>query len=54
MFRAHNRDIENRVKAMLSEAQSIAQMTTVLFNNLNVQTALRADGGTTISQSNEF
>ena len=46
--------IENRVKALLSEAQSIAQMTTALFNNLNVQAALRADGSTTISQSNEF
>ncbi len=54
MFRARNRDIENRVKALLSEAQSIAQMTTALFNNMDVQAALRADGGTTISQSNEF
>jgi hypothetical protein len=43
-----------QVLHLQEEAQSIAQMTTVLFNNLNVQTALRADGGTTISQSNEF
>jgi hypothetical protein len=46
--------IENRVKALLAEAQSIAQMATALFNNLDVQSSLRADGGTTISQSSEF
>lgn len=46
--------IEDKLKAMLAEAQSIAQIATALFNNLNVGASLRADGGTTISQSNEF
>lgn len=46
--------IEDKLKAMLAEAQSIAQMATALFNNINVGATLRADGGTTVSQSSEF
>jgi len=46
--------IEDKLKAMLAEAQSIAQMTTALFNNITVGATLRADGGTTVSQSQEF
>ena len=46
--------IEDKLKALLAEAQYIAQVSTALFNNLNVQASLRADGGTTVSQSNEF
>lgn len=46
--------IENKLRALLAEAQSIAQMTTSLFNNLHVSASLAANGGTTISQSNEF
>lgn len=46
--------IEDKLKALLAEAQSIAQMTTALFNNINVSASLQANGGTTVSQSNEF
>ena len=46
--------IENKLKALLAEAQAIAQMSTALFNNLNVSASLQANGGTTVSQSNEF
>ena len=46
--------IESKLKAMLAEAQSIAQMTTALFNNLQVHAGITANGGTTVSQSNEF
>lgn len=46
--------IEDKLKAMLAEAQSIAQMTTALFNNIHVGATLQANGGTTVSQSNEF
>ena len=46
--------IENKLKALLAEAQSIAQITTALFNNLNVGAHLNANGGTTVSQSNQF
>ena len=46
--------IEDRLKAMLAEAQAIAQMTTAMFNNLNVQASLRADGGTTVSTSSTY
>lgn len=46
--------IEDKLKVLLAEAQSIAQMATALFNNINVGASLRADGGTTVSQSNEF
>lgn len=46
--------IEDKLKALLAEAQSIAQMATALFNNINVSAALHANGGTTVSQSNEF
>lgn len=46
--------IENKLKALLAEAQSIAQMTTALFNNLHVSASLSANGGTTVSQSGEL
>lgn len=46
--------IEDKLKALLAEAQSIAQMTTALFNNIHVSASLQANGGTTVSQSNEF
>lgn len=46
--------IEDKLKALLAEAQSIAQMTTALFNNIHVGATLQANGGTTVSQSNEF
>jgi hypothetical protein len=45
--------IENKLKALLAEAQGIAQMATAMFNNLNVQASIRADGavaGTVISK----
>lgn len=46
--------IEDKLKALLAEAQAIAQMATALFNNIHVSAALNANGGTTVSQSNEF
>ena len=46
--------IENKLKALLAEAQSIAQMTTALFNNLHVSASLSANGGTTVSQSGDL
>jgi len=46
--------IEDKLKALLSEAQAIAQMATAMFNNLHVQASLHANGGTTVSQSGEL
>lgn len=46
--------IEDRLKAMLAEAQAIAQMTTAMFNNLHVQASLHANGGTAISTTGSF
>ena len=46
--------IEDKLKALLADAQSIAQMTTALFNNIPVGAQLNANGGTTVSQSNQF
>lgn len=46
--------IEDKLKAMLAEAQSIAQVCAAFVNNLHVSASLAANGGTTISQSNEF
>lgn len=46
--------VENKLKALLAECQSIAQMTTALLNNIQVGAHLNANGGTTVSQSNEF
>lgn len=43
--------IEDKLRALLAEAQSIAQISTALFNNLNVQASIRGDGGTTVSQA---
>lgn len=46
--------VDNKLKAMLAECQSIAQMVTGFINNLHVSASLQANGGTTVSQSNEF
>lgn len=46
--------VDNKLKALLAEAQSIAQMVTGFINNLHVSASLQANGGTTVSQSNEF
>lgn len=46
--------IEDKLKAMLAEAQSIAQMTTALFNNIHVGATLQANGGTTVSTSSTY
>lgn len=46
--------IEDKLKAMLAEAQSIAQVCAAFVNNLHVSASLAANGGTTISQNNEF
>lgn len=46
--------VEDKLKALLADAQAIAQMTTALFNNIHVGAQLNANGGTTVSQSNEF
>lgn len=46
--------ISERVKALLAEAQSLAQMATALFNNLNVSTSLSANGGSQLSGSSEY
>ena len=46
--------IENKLKALLADAQSVAQMATSLFNNLHASVSMQANGGTTVSQSNEF
>lgn len=46
--------IDSRVKALLSEAQAISQMTTSLFNNLHASVSLSATGGAQLSQSGEF
>ena len=44
--------IEAKLKAMLAEAQSIAQMATSLFNNLHVGVTMQA-GGSTITTQNQ-
>jgi hypothetical protein len=46
--------VENKLKALLAEATAIAQMTTALFNNINVGAHLQANGGTNVSQSGEI
>lgn len=46
--------IDMRIKALLSEAQAIAQMATSLYNNLNVSTSLSANGGSQLSGSSEY
>jgi hypothetical protein len=45
--------IENKLKGLLTEAQSLAQITTSLFNNLNTGATLNASAvaGTSISTS---
>ena len=40
--------INDKLKAMLAEAQAIAQMTTALFNNLHVGVTMQA-GGTSVT-----
>lgn len=44
--------IEAKLKALLAEAQSIAQMVTSLFNNLHVGVTMQA-GGTTVTTQNQ-
>lgn len=46
--------VENKLKALLAEAQAIAQMATSMFNNLHASVGLSASGGTQLSQSGEF
>lgn len=46
--------VDNKLKALLAECQAIAQMVTGFINNLHVSASLQANGGTTVSQSNEF
>lgn len=41
--------IEDKIKALLSEAQTISQMTTSLFNNLHVGANLNTAGGVSIT-----
>lgn len=45
--------IENKLKALLTEIQAIAQQTTALFNNLHVSASISANGGTMVSTSSE-
>lgn len=46
--------IEDKIKALLTETQAIAQMATSLFNNLHASVGLTANGGTAISTSGSF
>lgn len=46
--------IGERIKALLAEAQAVAQMAGALFNNLNVSTSLSANGGSQLSGSSEY
>ncbi len=46
--------VEDKLKALLTEAQAIAQMATSMFNNLHASVGLTAQGGTSISSSGEF
>lgn len=41
--------VENKLKALLAEAQAIAQMTTSLFNNLHAQVSLSTSGGSSVN-----
>lgn len=40
--------IENKLKGLLTEAQSLAQMSTALYNNLNVSSSISTSGGSSI------
>ena len=40
--------IENKLKGLLTEAQSLAQMSTALYNNLNVSANISTSGGSSI------
>lgn len=46
--------IEAKIRAMLAEAQTIAQMTTALFNNLHASTSISSNGGTMSTMSPTF
>lgn len=46
--------IKNKLSAMMAEAAEIAKVASSLLNNLNVSATLHANGGTQVSQSNEF
>lgn len=43
--------VENKLKALLAEAQSIAQMTTSLYNNLHANVGLSTTGGASMTSS---
>lgn len=43
--------VENKLKALLTEAQAIAQMCTSLFNNLHASVGLSTSGGSTVNTS---
>ena len=46
--------IEYKLKALLAEAQSIAQMATSLFNNLHVGVTMQAGGSTVTTQAQDL
>lgn len=41
--------VENKLRALLAEAQSIAQMATALYNNLNANVGLQTTGGASMT-----
>ena len=41
--------IEDKLKALLAEAQALAQMATSLFNNAHVSAGISGSGGTSVS-----
>lgn len=43
--------VENKLKALLTEAQAIAQMCTSLFNNLHASVGLSTSGGSSVNTS---
>ena len=43
--------IENKLKGLLTEAQSLAQMSTALYNNLNVSSNISTSGGSSVNTS---
>lgn len=43
--------VENKLKALLSEAQSVAQMVTALYNNLHANVGLSTTGGASMTSS---
>lgn len=43
--------IENKLKGLLTEAQSLAQMSTALYNNLTVGAHVNTQGGSSVNTS---